>query len=189
VKKIVVLSDTHIEKFLLPENLLHHIQSSDTVVHAGDFDKYQVFQRLNDICKLYAVAGDSDDEVIKNELPTEITFKVENLRFGVVHKGNYLNEFDDLGYKAMELGVNVLIFGHIHRFVVKEIGDVLLLCPGSPTKPRLSTGSFVEVLVDEDRMKVKCHFIQEIFCGIEVMRRFKDNKNRIEEVKNEGIHS
>ena len=173
MKRITVLADTHIDKFLLPEELLHLIESSDIVVHAGDFDRLQVFQEFNSRCKLYAVAGDSDDEAIQKKLPMELTFEVENLRFGTVHKGNYLNEFDDLAYKAMEMDVDVLIFGHLHRLVVEEIRGVLLLCPGSPTEPRLSMASFVEVLVDGGKINVKCHFIPEVFCGAEVTGRLR----------------
>lgn len=54
----------------------------------------------------------------------------------VVHAGDfvtypvYLNQFHDLRYKALELDVDVLLFGHLHRFVSEEVrrgGKLLLL--------------------------------------------------------------
>lgn len=43
-----------------------------------------------------------------------------------------------LYYKAKELNVDILISGHTHQALIKQIDDILLLNPGSPTQPRLS---------------------------------------------------
>ena len=163
--KIVAMSDTHVSSLdEFPEKLINLIEDADMLVHAGDFDKYRVYKELSRY-NLIAVRGDSDEESIRLSLPDVRTFKVENVSFGVVHKGNYLNEFHDLGYKAMELGVNVLIFGHIHRFVLEKFKDVLILCPGSPTFPRLSIASCAEIIVDGSKVDIKCKVTQDVVCG------------------------
>ena len=42
-----------------------------------------------------------------------------------------------LWYLAQELGVDLLIVGHLHTPIVEE-SDPMIVCPGSPTVPRLS---------------------------------------------------
>ncbi len=171
MRKILVVADTHMSTWNPPKKLEELMDSADLVVHAGDFDTYEVYKRFSDY-ELVAVCGDSDDEKIRKELPETRVFEVEDVKFGLVHRGNYLNEFHDLGYKAMELGVNFLIFGHLHRFVLHDAKKAVLLCPGSPTLPRLSTATCAEIVVDGDRVEVRCIVVQNLFCGMDV--RFGD---------------
>ena len=173
MKRIRVVADTHISDWELPEKVIELMRSADYVVHAGDFDRYGAYRKFDEECELIAVAGDSDEERIKKELPEEVTFEVEGIRFGIVHKGNYLHEFHDLGYKAMEMGVDFMIFGHIHRFVLDDAKGIPLLCPGSPTQPRLSVASCAELVVEGDRVEVRCHLIHGISCGADVLRRLR----------------
>ncbi len=173
MKRILAIADTHVRDWDLPEKVLELMRNADYVIHAGDFDCYEVYRRFAEECELVAVAGDSDDGRIRSELPSERTFEVEGVKFGIVHKGNYLNDFHDLGYKAMEMGVDFMIFGHVHRFVLDDAKGVPLLCPGSPTQPRLSMASCAELIVDDDRVEVRCHLIRGIVCGIDVLKRLR----------------
>ncbi|MET1124493.1 MAG: metallophosphoesterase [Archaeoglobaceae archaeon] len=165
--RVVAVADTHLKSWEVPEKLEEMIKKADIVVHAGDFDSYEVYERFADF-ELVAVAGDSDDERIRSKLPSEAVFEAEGLKFGVVHRGNYLNEFHDLGYKALEMGVDFLIFGHVHRFVLERL-RVPVLCPGSPTQPRLSVGSFAELVVEDGKVEVRMH-TTEFACGIDALR-------------------
>lgn len=172
MKKIIVVSDTHLSDWDLPKKLVELMEDADLVIHAGDFDGYRVYKKFTSY-ELKAVKGNADDEKIKEELPEVEIFDVESVKFGVVHKGNYLNEFSDLGYKALELGVNFLIFGHIHRFVLENFNRAVLLCPGSPTQPRLSAASCAEITVDGSKVNVRCYIVQNLFCGMNVFEVFK----------------
>lgn len=162
--RLIATSDTHLLEPDIPEKLLSLIESADLVIHAGDFESYEVYKKFSDF-NLVAVKGDSDDSKLSEELPEVAEFKAGKLRIGVVHKGNYINELDDLLYKAMELEVDLLIFGHIHRFFFRTIGDRAILCPGSPTQPRMSFASCAEILIEGSEIKVKCHAVQPIFCS------------------------
>ena len=169
--KVIAISDTHVSKLnQLPEKLIDSIKDSDIIIHAGDFTSSELFYELSDGYELKAVYGDSDEEEIKVKLKECEVFEIEGVRFGLIHKGNYLNNFDDLGYKAKELGVNLLIFGHIHRFVIKNFGNTVVMCPGSPTKPRLSVASFAKIDIQDSKIKVD--FIAlNTFCGMDVRLR------------------
>ncbi len=167
--KILCLADTHcsgVEE--LPKRVREIIRAVDLIVHAGDFTALKLYEELEKTCELVAVKGNADEDSLKEILPEETTFKAEGVKFGVVHKGNYLNEFHDLGYKAMEMGVRVLIFGHIHRFVVQEFRDAIVLCPGSPTQPRLSAASCAILSVEGGRLGVEFVLADNVACGMDV---------------------
>ncbi len=167
--RLLCLSDTHCEKLEdLPKKVVRLIEEVDAVIHAGDFTSLSLYEEIERKKEIFAVHGNADEEELKKLLPEETTFEVEGVRFGVVHKGNYLNEFYDLGYKAKELGVKVLVFGHIHRFVLQQFGDVIVLCPGSPTKPRLSVASCAVLKVENRKVEVEFVIADEVACGMDV---------------------
>lgn len=167
--KIVAIADTHSKSLSeLPKRLIELMDGADLVIHAGDFDSVELLEEMEKRYNLLAVYGNSDDEEIKKRLKETEKIKADKIRIGVVHRGNYLNNFDDLGYKAKELGVNLLIFGHIHRFVLEKFGEVVVLCPGSPTKPRQSVASCAVIDVEGSRASVKFEIVDNIFCGMDV---------------------
>ncbi|WP_202320578.1 YfcE family phosphodiesterase [Archaeoglobus neptunius] len=172
MKKILAISDTHLKDWNIPERLDEMMNDADMLVHAGDFDSYAVYKKFSDY-DLVAVAGDSDDEKIREELPDSAVFEVEGVRFGVVHRGNYINQFHDLIYRAMELNVDVLVFGHLHRFVLEEVRGRVIVCPGSPTSPRLSVASCAEIIVDGSKVDVKFHVVQPLFCGMDTLKALR----------------
>lgn len=171
MKRILAVADTHLRGWKLPEKLLKMMEDADIVVHAGDFESYEVYRKFSGY-ELYAVYGNSDDEAVRQELE-EVTFEVEGVSFGLIHKGNFINQFHDLGYKAMELGVDVLIFGHLHRFILEEVKGKLLICPDSPTQPRMSIASCAEIVVDGSKIDVKYHIVQPLFCSMDVYEKLE----------------
>ncbi len=172
MKRIIAIADTHLDSWNLPEKLVELIEDADFVIHAGDFHSYSVYKKFADY-NLYAVYGNSDEDKIKDELLDEIVFEIEGVKFGLVHKGNYINQFHDLGYKAMEMKADVLVFGHLHRFVLEEIRGRIIVCPGSPTQPRMSAASCAEIIVDGRKVDIKYHVVQPLFCGMDVFERMR----------------
>ncbi|MGB3906884.1 MAG: metallophosphoesterase [Methanomethylovorans sp.] len=143
--KIVAISDTHIETGKIPEYLADVLSDCDIIAHAGDFTSYECFKAFEATGKLKAVHGNADEALIKQEIPEKITFEVEGIKIGMVHEGALsLNDTTALRYLALEMEVDILIFGHLHRPLIEK-SDVLLICPGSPTKPRMSDPCVVEI--------------------------------------------
>ncbi len=168
--RIVATADTHVTKIEeLPNRLIELMDEADLVIHAGDFVSNELLKEMEKRYNLLAVYGNSDDEDVKRRLKQTEKIKVEDVWIGVVHRGNYLNNFDDLGYKAKELGVQLLIFGHIHRFVLENFGDVIVLSPGSPTKPRQSVASCAVIDIKGSKVNVRLEIVDNIFCGMDVV--------------------
>ncbi len=169
---IIAVSDTHVRGFdELPEKLVRLMDSADMVVHAGDFITPDVLDEFESRYEFVGVYGNSDEVEVKNRLNETEVFEVEGVKIGLVHRGNFINEFHDLGYRAKELGVDLLVFGHIHRFVVERFGRIIVTCPGSPTQPRLSASSCAVIEVEDGRVEIDFELVQEFACGIDVRLR------------------
>ncbi|WP_406660786.1 metallophosphoesterase [Methanolobus sp. ZRKC3] len=146
--KIIVISDTHLETDSIPTYLAELFEKYDMIIHAGDFTSTGFYKALEATGKLKAVYGNSDNIEVKNILPETLVFEVEGVKIGVVHRGALsIMDTDPIRYKALEMGVDILVFGHIHQPIIEK-SDVLLICPGSPTKPRMSDPSAVELIID-----------------------------------------
>lgn len=76
---------------------------------------------------------------------------------------------------AKEMGADVLVFGHIHRPLIEK-SDVLLACPGSPTSPRMSEPSAIELDINEGKISGNVLTFEGTKCGaLESARVFKNN--------------
>lgn len=151
--KLIALSDTHLKTGEIPEQLQSLLDDCDIIVHAGDFSAMEAYKAFNASGKLKAVSGNDDSVEIKQLLPEKLKFEVEGIKIGVVHEGG-LSVMDTTaqGYLAKEMEVDVLIFGHLHRPLIEK-KDVMLVCPGSPTKPRMSNPSAVELIIEKGSIK------------------------------------
>ncbi|MEA1894279.1 MAG: metallophosphoesterase [Euryarchaeota archaeon] len=148
--RIIVISDTHDHK--LPDALIPMLQSADLIVHAGDFTTVACYDYLLGINELVAVHGNSDCTELRKRLPERTVFEVERVRIGVVHEGQLSgNGTCGLWYLAKELECDVVIVGHIHTPFIEQT-DVLIMCPGSPTVPRLADKSVIELTTEGDRV-------------------------------------
>jgi putative phosphoesterase len=175
--KIIAISDTHIKHGSileqLPRELVVLLKEADMIIHAGDFVTKAAFDELADLNRLEAVHGNMDEIKLKEMLPERRVIEVEGVKIGIVHEAA-LSIQDTTGawYLAKEMGVDVLVFGHIHRPVI-ERADMLLVCPGSPTSPRLSEPGAVELIIEDGKVSGKVITLTGASCGsIESARSF-----------------
>jgi uncharacterized protein len=147
--KLIVLSDTHLKAGEIPPQLQKLLDECDLVVHAGDFSTVEAYKAFSSGGKLKAVFGNDDAPELKRLLSERLKFEVEGVKIGVVHEGGLsIADMTSQGYLAKEMEVDILIFGHLHRPLIEK-NDVMLVCPGSPTKPRMSNPSVVELIIDK----------------------------------------
>ncbi len=167
--KLIAIADTHIKygsiKNNLPAGLIELLEQADVVIHAGDFVTRRVFDELSDISVLEAVYGNMDEMALKNMLPERKVIEIEGFKIGIIHEASLsMQDMTGARYMAKEMGVNVLVFGHIHRPVIEKT-DVLLVCPGSPTFPRLSDPSVLELSIEDGSITGKIVTLEGTKCG------------------------
>lgn len=124
MKHIAIISDTH---GLLREQVMAELVAADCSIHAGDIDTPDVVHAMEQLGKTYIVRGNNDKDWAE-DLPKSITIQIEGVNFFIVHNKNdvpkNLNNID------------VVIYGHSHKYSAQEIDGVLFLNPGSCGKRR-----------------------------------------------------
>ena len=117
--KLAILSDTH---GLLRPEVREHLRDVDAIIHAGDIDRQEILDELARYAALYAVRGNNDFYWAKH-LRRSLTTSFGGLNFYVVH---------NLDCAPADLtGLDVVIYGHTHRYAMEERDGVLWLNPGS----------------------------------------------------------
>ena len=117
--KLAILSDTH---GLLRPEVLEQLKTADAILHGGDINKQSIVDQLRQYAPLYVVRGNNDKEWAE-ESPHDLTVTLGGVTFYLVHNKKELPA--DLS------GVDVVLFGHSHKYVQEEKDGILWLNPGS----------------------------------------------------------
>ena len=147
--KIIALSDTHLERGL-PEKLVELAEGADIILHAGDFVVKEVYDSLTDLGRVEAVCGNSDSPELKKLLPERKVIEVDGVRIGLVHQASH-SSGPGTEMLAREMEADVLVYGHLHRPLV-ERDSKLLICPGSPTVPRMSPPTVAGIEIKDGKV-------------------------------------
>lgn len=117
--KLAILSDTH---GLLRPEVLEQLSTADVILHGGDINKQSIVEQLSQYAPLYVVRGNNDKEWAE-AIPHDLTVTLEGVTFYLVHNRKEVPK--DLP------GVDVVVFGHSHKYLQEEKDGVLWLNPGS----------------------------------------------------------
>ena len=138
MKRIVILSDTH---GLLRPEVLDHLDSADAIIHGGDINTQAIVETLRGFAPLYIVRGNNDKEWAE-DLPHSITFTIEGVRFFVVHNKRHI--------PADLFGVDVVVYGHSHKYACEKRDGALWLNPGSCGRRRFDQEITMAVMTAEN---------------------------------------
>lgn len=117
--KLGIISDTH---GLLRQEVLERLKGCDLILHGGDINKQEILNTLEEIAPVYVVRGNNDKEWAEH-LPASIQFECEGLKFFMVHNKKEIPE--------SLAGIDVVVFGHSHKYMERLIDGRLWLNPGS----------------------------------------------------------
>lgn len=117
--KLAILSDTH---GLLRPQVVEHLKTADVILHGGDINKPAIVEELRQYAPLYVVRGNNDKDWAE-EIPHSLTITLDGITFYMVHNKKEI--------PATLSGVDVVVFGHSHKYVQEERDGVLWLNPGS----------------------------------------------------------
>ncbi|MFF2888653.1 metallophosphoesterase family protein [Paenibacillus sp. NPDC057967] len=139
--KIVVLADTHMPRMAkkLPERLLAELANTEAIIHAGDWSSMAVYEQLAAFAPTYGVAGNNDGEVLQAKFGTSRLLQFGPWRIGLVH-GHGASKRASTESHAIaafkDTPVHILIYGHSHIPVLKQVDNLIIFNPGSPTDKR-----------------------------------------------------
>ena len=144
MKRIIILSDTH---GLLRPEVLEYLPQVEAIIHGGDINTQVIVDKLREHFPLYIVRGNNDKEWAAG-LPLSLTFTIECVRFFLVHnKKDVPADLSD---------VDVVIYGHSHKYACEERNGILWLNPGSCGRRRFDQEiTFVIMTVDNGHTQVE----------------------------------
>lgn len=140
--RIGVLSDTH---GLLRPEVLEYLQGCEVILHGGDINRQEILDRLAEIAPVYVVRGNNDKEWAE-KLPETLRLELYGVRIFMIHNKKQAPKNLD--------GVDVMIYGHSHKYEEKREGGRLLLNPGSCGPRRFSQPITMAVLEIADNGEV-----------------------------------
>ncbi len=117
--RLAILSDTH---GLLRPEVTEHLNTADAILHGGDINTPGIVDELRQYAPLYIVRGNNDKEWAQ-EIPHDLTITLGGVTFCMVHNKKEVPA--DLS------GVDIVVFGHSHKYVQEEKDGRLWLNPGS----------------------------------------------------------
>ena len=123
--KLAILSDTH---GLLRPQVVNYLKTADAILHGGDINKQSVVDELKQYAPLYVVRGNNDKQWAES-IPHHLTVTLGGVTFCMVHNKKEV--------PVNLTGVDVVVFGHSHKYVQEEKGGILWLNPGSCGPRRL----------------------------------------------------
>lgn len=140
--KIAVLSDTH---GLLREQVRKMIGECDAIIHAGDINSQKILDEIvgagREKVPFYVVRGNNDKDWAK-EIPETLQFELQHVKFFLVHNKKDIPEnLSD---------IQIIIYGHSHKYSEEEKEGRLWLNPGSCGKRRFHQPITMAILTLED---------------------------------------
>lgn len=139
--KLGVISDTH---GLLRENVIENLQECDYIIHAGDIGSVEIIDKLNTIAKTFVVRGNNDKGEFGDSLPPYREIEMDEVLIYLVH------DKADIPRELRE--VDLVIYGHSHKYSEEEMDGIIYLNPGACGRKRFSlplTMAIVEINLDQ----------------------------------------
>lgn len=155
--KILVASDAHGNI----DGLINSLgdEKFDMLFYLGDYVKDGL--RISDILNIpYKIVRGNGDYNVKNFSDDEV-FELNGKKIFLTHGHKYNVSFglENIYYKAKELKVDYVLFGHTHVPIIEKINDIIIMNPGSPTLPRTSdrqrTFGIIELGKNKDEKIIK----------------------------------
>lgn len=137
-KKIGIISDTH---GLLRPEVMEILKTCDCIFHGGDINKPEILDQLRPLASIYAVRGNNDKEWAEG-LARTLRFSIEGVEFFMTHNKK------DVAWNLEN--VQVVIFGHTHKYLEQNIDGRLWLNPGSCGRRRFDQEITMAVMTVED---------------------------------------
>ncbi|APH04185.1 metallophosphoesterase [Bacillus weihaiensis] len=142
--KALVVSDSHGLTKELDMIVKRHMTEVDFMLHCGDSELESTSSELS---PFLGVKGNCD---FGSDLPNDVISDLGELSFLMAHGHLYdvKSTLMRLNYRAAELGVNLVFFGHSHIAGAELINDILFINPGSirlPVMRRQKTYAMISV--------------------------------------------
>lgn len=125
--RVGIVSDTH---GLLRSELFRVFEGVDHVLHAGDLGPAELLAELEAIAPVTAVWGNTDGWDLRERVPEIARIDLAGVAVVVLH-GMQLGSPTPEKAAAAYSDAGLVVFGHSHKAVIRQVGATLAVNPGS----------------------------------------------------------
>ena len=143
--RLGVISDTH---GVLRDEVIEKLKGCDYIIHAGDVGGKELIDKLESITKTFVVRGNNDKDEWGLTLPEYKEIEMDEVLIYVIH--NKVDIPTDLKE------VDLVIYGHSHKFSNEKIDNIVYLNPGACGRKRFSlplSMAIVEINLDDIKIE------------------------------------
>lgn len=153
--KILVISDSHGRREQL-EKVFHKAGKVDMVIHLGDVGADAEYIRKHAGCETHIIKGNND---FNADVPKEEILQIGKYKVWLTHGHRYhVNwELQTIADEAAGIGMDIVMFGHLHIPIIEYRSNVILINPGSVSLPRQENRKGSYILMEIDREQ-EAHF-------------------------------
>ena len=119
--RVAIISDTH---NMIRTELKAYLEGCELILHAGDISKPEILDALKSYAPVYVVRGNNDRQWAE-EIPYTRMFELGGINFFMIHKVH------ERPRDLRSQGVDVVIYGHTHKYDDHEEDGMRFLNPGS----------------------------------------------------------
>ncbi|HEV2130900.1 MAG TPA: metallophosphoesterase family protein [Longimicrobiaceae bacterium] len=148
--RVGIISDTH---GLLRPEVFDHFAGVEHILHAGDVGPADLLVELEVVAPVTAVWGNTDGWEIRQRCPEVSRLELAGVQVVVLH-GQQLGSPTPEKVAAKYPEAGLVVFGHSHQAVIRQVGSVLAVNPGSAgprrfrTTPSLALATLAEGRID-----------------------------------------
>lgn len=140
--RIGLISDTHNH---LDPRLFSLLAGVDHILHAGDIGETSLLSELERIAPVTAVSGNNDFDVRLREFEL---VELGGRRFLLHHIVNPLRPSEALRRRLELNRPDVVVFGHTHEALARQVDGTLYINPGYAGRPRFGQPRSIALLHD-----------------------------------------
>lgn len=132
--RVLVVSDSHGSNVFL-NRALEEAGEIDFFMHLGDLEGSEYFIETFVDCPTALISGNND---YFSQLEHELEFELEGHHIFMTHghRYNIYAGVDRLREEGQARGADIVLFGHTHCPYIEETDDMVLINPGSISRPR-----------------------------------------------------
>lgn len=157
--KIAITGDTHGNQQVM-RKLVNCLPPIDLILHTGDYVGDANFLQSCTGINVIKVAGNCD--TLCKDVKVDEFLEINGKALWLTHGHKYIkwNEVADLAYWGRHLEQDIIVYGHTHIPICEYNDNILIINPGSPSRPRGNSKPSFAILTLAEDLPVKVEFIE-----------------------------
>jgi uncharacterized protein len=134
--KLGIITDTHGQ---IHPKVFELFDDVDIILHAGDIDTEDILTQLETLAPVKAVRGNVDPYVLVKRLPEKQILTFEGKNILLIHQAlDGQDVHENVKEVLAKQKIDIVVFGHTHVPLQKEIDETLFFNPGGAGRKRFS---------------------------------------------------